>query len=167
MIRGQASADNYSSTEKRLEQCFLLTFILTDTQTRQMRLTLVQPTGLYSRTCFTEDYLPPLPKLPPPAFFLREDKHGRVERLAICPVRFHRTAALDPVHSSGRSQTRKLIVVSMQVRPRIFTSQRWLSMTTLCQLAHMLIPETFLTKDFAVTRRIFFPNLIISPIHHK
>ena len=68
-IRGQASADNYSSTEIRLEQCLLLTSIHTDTQTRQMRLTLVQPTGLYSRTCFTKDYLPPLPKLPPPAFF--------------------------------------------------------------------------------------------------
>ena len=75
-IRGQASADKYSSTEIRLEQCLLLTSIHPDTRTRQMSLTLVQPTGLYSRTCFTKDYLPPLPKLPPPAFFSSSRAQG-------------------------------------------------------------------------------------------
>ena len=75
-IRGQASADNYSSTEIRLEQCLLLTSIHPDTRTRQLRLTLVQPTGLYSKTCFTKNYLPPLLKLPPPAFFSSSRAQG-------------------------------------------------------------------------------------------
>ena len=75
-IRSQASADNYSITVIRLEQCLVLTSIHTDTQTRKMRLTLVQPNGLYSRTCFTKHYLPPLPKLPPPAFFSSSRTQG-------------------------------------------------------------------------------------------
>ena len=49
-------AEISTCTEIRLEQRHLLASIHTDTQTRQMRLTLVQPTGLYFRTCFTKDY---------------------------------------------------------------------------------------------------------------
>ena len=69
-------AELSTCTEIRLEQRLLLTSIHTDTQTRQMRLTLVQPTGLYFRTCFTKNFFPPLPKLPPPAFFSSSRTQG-------------------------------------------------------------------------------------------